>query len=736
MNSKDQKEQPVKVKKKPITSSFEYNDLNSNNEKNVNSNQNITLVDTNVTGVRGRSHTVGSTTDSNYDFGIPPVFSKTVYNSEEDLNNNLLFSRSPIIGSNLSYDNSSSNNNNNNNKNKRQTSSSSSTTPLMGGNLSFGLPTLEILSSPITKPISQPIQIKTKNIGSNNSAGKSPVSESGGSVFLGFVTGGSQGKLSSPALSPGSFKPSPSMMLGSLSPSIFSQEPLQKRLSEGYMNEFYELDKDPKALEKEADELKTWLNVVIPTQSSLARKELKFIIRRGIPDEKRVQVWKTILGFDESNENVFEYKEAMYAAYGNNSKPKKIRNIPTFGGVLSPSDHYLTESGIEQVKHILSLVALNFPEIEYCPLIPDIVHILMIFMSEPSVYKILNILIESSKNSFYRYLNTNNTYCTAFILTFDTLIENHIPKLYKYMVNNLGIGSSKPFSEEWFSRLFVSFIPFPTVLRIFDIYLNEGFKVIYRVGLALLMIHKRTLMKCSSAEKFLGTLKNLNIQMNDSDQLIKKAFGIHLKRNQLNSIDAKQNIKLHDHPEPSIPIYYKPKVLTPSKIIEDESIYEVIWNWLPHRLCICDPRIIFSTNTHGFSLSQVYEICKGHYPVMVFIKSRTNVFGFFSGEELKPKDKYWGSSETFIFSLKPNIYVYKPILLDINNSTTDTKINSLYLQVGNDSLKVGSSEFGENAIYLDHELHGKSNSTETFANPPLNDSEQFESIVLEVIAFE
>eukprot|EP01132_Coremiostelium_polycephalum_P007930 gene7930-9756_t len=522
---------------------------------------------------------------------------------------------------------------------------------------------------------------------------------------------------SSPNISSSTYKSpnlfSPQTMI-SLSPSLFSS-PLRDRIVDGYMDEYYEIDKDQKALEKQKDELAAWNNVIIPKSYLLARKELKFIIRRGIPDDKKNLVWKVILGFDEFTDEVGSYRDAHSHFYGNSIVPKKIRNIPTFGGVVSPSDHYLTDEGIQAVKRILAVIALNFPDIEYCPVLPDI---------EPDTYTLIVLLIKHSSSSFYRYLNTSNRECTLFVLTFDSLVEKNNPKIWKH-ITNLGMSGTKPFAEEWFSRLFISFIPFQTALRIFDIYLNEGYKVLYRVGLAMLQLHKNTLLKTTTMEQFLSTLKQLNSQLHDSDLLMKKAFGIHMKRDQLNNFDTKHHDKLSDVPEPNIPIYYKPKVSTPSTILKEDD-YEYIWAWLPHKLCICDPKIVFSSVQNGFNLRLLYEKCRDKSPLLVVIKSNSGaVFGFFTGDELKPNDRF-GLEETFVWSLSPQIHVYKP-----------TGKNENFIVMKHNYIAVGCSERGEHAVYLDSELNGKTEFTETFDNPQLNPaSPEFESVFVEVISFE
>eukprot|EP01133_Synstelium_polycarpum_P012371 gene12371-14513_t len=493
--------------------------------------------------------------------------------------------------------------------------------PLLGGNMTG--PT-----SFIKPPSSQHLQIPSS---SKSAASTSP-------RLGGFFSFGTARTDSSPTAS------AASQSIITLSPSLFSPAQESAALqSDGYMDEYYEMDKDSKVKDIQKDLLVAWRNVQLPKQQQLARSELKYLIRRGVPDERRVAVWKLVMGFNEFCQSS-DYDLVVAELHGKDV-PKRFRNIPSFGGIVSPSDHYVSEDGIPIVKRILSILALNHPEIEYCPVIPDIVHLLLVFMSEVDTYIYLNLLIKSSNDAFYRFLNTSNRECTRFVLTFDSLLEKHIPKLYKHMVS-LGITSSKSFCEEWFSRLFVSILPFQTVLHVFDVFVSEGYKSLYRVALGIMRVHKRVLLKSGTTpEAFLSTLRNLNHQLIDHPLLMKKAFKIHLKRNQLVDIDAQQHQKLSHVSEPLCPIYYRPKVTTPSSILEEDD-YELLWNWLPHKYCICDPVIVFDTNKDGFNLRLMYEKLEGQYPVFIVIRAGPDsVFGFFTSDELTPNDTFGSVKE-------------------------------------------------------------------------------------------
>lgn len=66
----------------------------------------------------------------------------------------------------------------------------------------------------------------------------------------------------------------------------------------------------------------------------------------------------------------------------------------------------------------------------------------------------------------------------------DKLIKKYIPKLSKYFQReNIEVSM---FATQWIMTVFSSTFPFELVARVWDIFLVEGWKVVYRVIIALL----------------------------------------------------------------------------------------------------------------------------------------------------------------------------------------------------------------------------------------------------------
>lgn len=85
------------------------------------------------------------------------------------------------------------------------------------------------------------------------------------------------------------------------------------------------------------------------------------------------------------------------------------------------------------------------------------------------------------------------------------------------------------FSNSWFITIFVNTLPFQSVLRIFDIFWDEGDLVIYRVGLAIIKILEKTIVNSDSLVVVMNLFSNLHTpEFEDSDLLIKTAFSFNI----------------------------------------------------------------------------------------------------------------------------------------------------------------------------------------------------------------
>ena len=69
---------------------------------------------------------------------------------------------------------------------------------------------------------------------------------------------------------------------------------------------------------------------------------------------------------------------------------------------------------------------------------------------------------------------------------FDMLLKKTFPKLKKHLESQ-GVASSM-YSSQWFITLFSYAFPFDLVVRVWDIFMAEGWKIVLRVALAIMKL--------------------------------------------------------------------------------------------------------------------------------------------------------------------------------------------------------------------------------------------------------
>ncbi|KAJ0252414.1 TLDc domain-containing protein [Hirschfeldia incana] len=137
--------------------------------------------------------------------------------------------------------------------------------------------------------------------------------------------------------------------------------------------------------------------------------------------------------------------------------------------------------------------------------------------------------------------------------------------------------------------------------------------------------------------------------------------------------------------------------------------------------------LLYSTWRHGITLSTLYrksQLWPG-LSLLVVGDKKGSVFGGLVEAPLKPTDnKYQGTNNTFVFtdkSAQPTIY-------------RSTGANRFYTLCSKDFLALGGG--GRFALYLDSELlHGSSACSETYRNPCLANSQDFDVKEVELWGF-
>jgi len=154
--------------------------------------------------------------------------------------------------------------------------------------------------------------------------------------------------------------------------------------------------------------------------------------------------------------------------------------------------------------------------------------------------------------------------------------------------------------------------------------------------------------------------------------------------------------------------------------------FKKIRNSLPTRYRDYNWKRLFSTTTEGTSLITFYSRIENKGPTVLLIEDTNGyIFGGFASEEWHISDRFFGTGETFVFTVKPKFFCYKW-----------TGGNDYFLHGTKDFIGMGGGGSGRYALYVDSEfLWGTSETSNTFLNRRLSCTEEFSATIVEVWGF-
>ena len=258
--------------------------------------------------------------------------------------------------------------------------------------------------------------------------------------------------------------------------------------------------------------------------------KLKNRTRKGIPDNLRSNVWQV---FAEMKKY---YKKDVYQKYIDQKLDEETEEIIMKDlDRTYPSNQLFTDKygeGQRRLYRVLSSFSLYNKDIGYLQGMNFIAALFLIYMDEESTFFMLDSLINKYemkglflpnfpdlKKKFYVFLN---------------LEKKFLPKIYDILKRDNILPSL--YLSEWFLCLFTHDMSIDIIVRIFDVFLLEGFKVIYRFSLAFLKLKEKSFL----ASK--GMLDTINIfhqpmEKIDVDNLFDIAFGFHLSKSKIKKFE-------------------------------------------------------------------------------------------------------------------------------------------------------------------------------------------------------
>ncbi|CAG5927314.1 USP6 N-terminal-like protein isoform 2-T3 [Menidia menidia] len=249
----------------------------------------------------------------------------------------------------------------------------------------------------------------------------------------------------------------------------------------------------------EVERTTKWLKMLKSWDKYKNSEKLVRRIYKGIPLQLRGEVWCLLLDIPKIKEEKKDFYEKLKARARGLSPD--IRQIDLDVN-RTYRDHimFMHRYDVKQqaLFHVLTAYSMYNTEVGYCQGMSQITALLLIYMNEEDAFWALVKLLSGQKHSMHGFFVPGFPKLMRFQEHHDRILKKMIPKLKQHLDNQEVFTSL--YTMKWFFQCFLDRTPFTLTLRIWDIYILEGERVLPSMSYTILKLHKKHLLKLSMEE--------------------------------------------------------------------------------------------------------------------------------------------------------------------------------------------------------------------------------------------
>ncbi|CAL8318356.1 unnamed protein product [Lota lota] len=249
----------------------------------------------------------------------------------------------------------------------------------------------------------------------------------------------------------------------------------------------------------EVERTSKWLKMLKSWDKYKNSEKLSRRIYKGIPLQLRGEVWALLLDVPKIKEEKKDFYEKLKVRARGLSPD--IRQIDLDVN-RTYRDHimFMHRYDVKQqaLFHVLTAYSIYNTEVGYCQGMSQITALLLIYMNEEDAFWALVKLLSGPKHSMHGFFIPGFPKLMRFQEHHERILKKMMPKLKQHLDTQEVFTSL--YTMKWFFQCFLDRTPFTLTLRIWDIYILEGERVLTAMSYTVLKLHKKHLMKLSMEE--------------------------------------------------------------------------------------------------------------------------------------------------------------------------------------------------------------------------------------------
>ncbi|RLN56430.1 hypothetical protein BBJ29_007971 [Phytophthora kernoviae] len=258
---------------------------------------------------------------------------------------------------------------------------------------------------------------------------------------------------------------------------------------------------------------------------------LKKRVRKGIPEALRGRVWSHLAG---SSQMLLNNPGVYHQLLQTSHVPCEETIARDIGRTFPRHSLFRDRSSLGQcaLMNVLKAYSLHDPEVGYCQGMGFLSAMFLCYMPEQQAFWLLVACLNHKRYGLADLYRPRMPKVPEVTFVFEGLFKQLMPQLSAHLENE-GLHPTM-YLTQWFLTLFTYNFPFEFVTRVWDAFLHEGWKIIFRVALALLKTSQKTLLS-SKFEAIMEYFRELPNRV-DAEEVLAVAFRVSIKREQIENL--------------------------------------------------------------------------------------------------------------------------------------------------------------------------------------------------------
>ena len=468
-------------------------------------------------------------------------------------------------------------------------------------------------------------------------------------------------------------------------------------------------------------------------------KNVRNIVRNGIPPKYMNQFLLKLFNISKNPETLINNYNKILLISLKGFKSEFLEDyVPFFSGLNKLNDslpvHYLNKSGILALKEILWMLFNLYPQIEFCPLIIQILSLILVFCNKYEALEIMSCIIcfniNYDKDELYKirwHFRLDYNENIKIITSISDCLKEVSYKSGKELYNHLTSIHFRPekLYEDICFGFFYKYFNFFGMIKFLPFYLHEGIKSVYRLIYAIEKLTKGELLLIKIPDKIIPLCRDLINSLDNIKDLFEISYSFNITRNN-NKYLEQNDINSNDKRI----INYKEQYILPD--IENKSVilneYQIIrlWENMPKSFKT-KKADIFQFKPTQSNISEIIKTFKNENMKFIFLikTNKKEIFGFSFHCSLNETDgKFLKLNKGFLFSIEPVIKIY-----NINSECSDL------IYIDKDQILIGKDFNDIITLKISGDLSkGETHEGECFNNQNLVNNEEghFEIEMVEI----